>query len=309
MVSYAANVKNLVTPESLIRQAVRVSEIPADELKIDDKQEAWVLLDKLAAQIHPVTASTLRIAETLEHDQTIRPGLWRCFWLDPMPRATVRRSVNALFCWLILTMIIQVYAAIGGAFIKDIDALQAEKVNNENHSLALNADYVALIRWNCLWRLPLRPIFNDPIGCSDRVLSQQLSDQEKVAEDTVARRALEVLNFYILPMLYGLFGASAFVLRSLNVYIDSTTFDARAISRYRLRRALGGALGITAGLFYTPDTASAHGVSLSLVAVAFLSGYNVEVFLVIFDGIVSSLRRWIGAVSKSESASAQSASS
>ena len=86
-------------------------------------------------------------------------------------------------------MIIQVYAAIGGAFIKDIDALQAEKGNNQNHYLALNADYVALIRWNCLWRLPLRPIFNDPIGCSDRVLSQQLSDQEKVAEDTVARRA------------------------------------------------------------------------------------------------------------------------
>jgi hypothetical protein len=318
MLRYAASIKDHEAPDGLIPQVVQILETPPDTLTLKNKQDAWELLDQLTAEIHPVTAETLRVAEQLTNDQIKRPGFIRIFWKDTLPRAAVRSSVLSLVFWLITTLLVQIYAVLGGAYIKDIDNIRKEletpQLSNISPSLStitptvstssstaitlrvqtlnsqLMADDFALFNWNCVWRFPIG-IFTGKNDCSDATFLPN-----PWRDETTARRVLEVLNYYLLPMLYGLFGAAAFVLRSLSSEIDQTTFEAKAILGYRLRRALGAALGIAVGLFYTPE---AH-LQLSLIAVAFLAGYNVEVFLVIFDGIVSHLQRWLGGESNKQ---------
>lgn len=115
--------------------------------------------------------------------------------------------------------------------------------------------------------------------------SQQEDLINGLASVGVASLGLQMIQSNILPLLYGLLGAAAYVLRTLSLRIKNMTYVPTANTGFGLRIQLGALAGLAIGWFYKPD-ALVNGSSLSPFALAFLAGYSVELFFTAMDKFV-----------------------
>jgi hypothetical protein len=102
----------------------------------------------------------------------------------------------------------------------------------------------------------------------------------------VARQIAQAMSAYILPMLYGLVGACAYILRSLSRDIQKITFTKSSVIEYRLRLPLGMLAGIAVGWFLRPDSEAADLAGIGPLALAFLAGYSVELVFLAMDRLI-----------------------
>lgn len=86
---------------------------------------------------------------------------------------------------------------------------------------------------------------------------------------------------YILPVLYALLGAGAYILRRLESQLRSSTLIREAHSPRFMTAAIAGAV---VGLFNF-----GQGISVSPLAIAFLVGYAVDVFFTFLERLIQSL--------------------
>ncbi|MBI5100306.1 MAG: hypothetical protein HZB33_00505 [Nitrospirae bacterium] len=100
----------------------------------------------------------------------------------------------------------------------------------------------------------------------------------------IANLGLQMIQANILPLLYGLLGSAAYVLRTLSVRIRNVTYVPTANTGFGLRMQLGTLAGLAIGWFYKPD--GLVNSSLSPFALAFLAGYSVELFFTAMDKFV-----------------------
>lgn len=105
-----------------------------------------------------------------------------------------------------------------------------------------------------------------------------------------AKSLLIILNQYILPLMYGLLGGFAFVLRSLASETRSMTYTAISNIKFALRIHLGALAGLVVGFLWGDISSSSFGManSFSPLAVAFIAGYSVEFMFRLFDSIIGS---------------------
>jgi len=120
------------------------------------------------------------------------------------------------------------------------------------------------------------------------LLSQRLGDQrrEKSRKARLAAQfVLVILQSYLLPLLYGILGASTSVLRSLSKEIETVTYAEEALTQHLLRISLGALAGIMVGWFsfLLPNETVTFFGSVSPLAFAFLVGYNIELFFSLMD--------------------------
>jgi hypothetical protein len=101
-----------------------------------------------------------------------------------------------------------------------------------------------------------------------------------------SKSMLAILSQYFLPLLYGLLGALAYILRTLSKKIQNVTFTRGAEIRYSLRWPLGMLGGVTVGLFFDPADFSGFAV-ITPLGLAFLAGYGVELLFTGLDRMVS----------------------
>jgi hypothetical protein len=101
-----------------------------------------------------------------------------------------------------------------------------------------------------------------------------------------SKSTLAIFSQYVLPLLYGLLGALAYILRTLSNEIQSVTFTRGSEIRYSLRWPLGMLGGVTVGLFFDPAQFSGFAVVTPL-GLAFLAGYGVELLFTGLDRLVS----------------------
>ncbi len=97
---------------------------------------------------------------------------------------------------------------------------------------------------------------------------------------------LVVLQSYLLPLLYGILGAGSSVLRTLSKQIKDVTYSEEARIQHLLRISLGALAGIMVGWFsflLPTDEATSFLGSVSPLAIAFLVGYNIELFFSTMD--------------------------
>ena len=102
---------------------------------------------------------------------------------------------------------------------------------------------------------------------------------ETVKQMQTAKIALATLLTYLLPILYGALGASAFIVRSLAERIRAITYTAESNVGYELRFYLGAVAGLSIVWFTSGERgADTSGMlqSLSPLALAFLAGFSVE---------------------------------
>ncbi|NJN79025.1 MAG: hypothetical protein HC797_00295, partial [Anaerolineales bacterium] len=109
--------------------------------------------------------------------------------------------------------------------------------------------------------------------------------REQFQNQLAGQFVLVVLQSYLLPLLYGILGAATSVLRTLSGQIEKVTFSESAGIQHVLRISLGALAGIMVGWFsflWSSETTTFLG-SVSPLAIAFLVGYNIELFFSLMD--------------------------
>lgn len=96
---------------------------------------------------------------------------------------------------------------------------------------------------------------------------------------------LNVLQTYLLPLLYGTLGACTYILRSLINEIEHVTYTQTSNTKYLLRFQLGAVAGLAIGWF--ASTTSSAFASISQLALAFVAGYSVDLLFALMDKILS----------------------
>jgi hypothetical protein len=98
--------------------------------------------------------------------------------------------------------------------------------------------------------------------------------------------ATSFVGGFLLPVLYGMLGAIAFVLRRLS---DDGSIDGETPTlkkRFSLRVPIGALSGLAAGWLLQPSTGGLSG-SLSPLALAFVAGYSADLVFTAMDRIVA----------------------
>ena len=108
---------------------------------------------------------------------------------------------------------------------------------------------------------------------------------------TWARSIIQAMSTYVLPMLYGLVGACAYILRSLFTEIRQVTFHGASIINHRLRLPLGMLSGVAIGWFFKAETLSSELGSIQPLALAFIAGYSVELLFTAMDTLIGAFVR------------------
>jgi hypothetical protein len=136
-------------------------------------------------------------------------------------------------------------------------------------------------------------------------LNKQLADLERQSRDQRTRELVQrtiksaefaltffqFLQTYFLPLLYGLLGATVYILRSLSRDIKTVTYSKHSNTSFILRLALGSLAGLVVGwfIFALPGTTILS--SISPLAIAFLVGYNIEILFSLMDKMRDSLSK------------------
>lgn len=117
-----------------------------------------------------------------------------------------------------------------------------------------------------------------------------------------AQSVINALQQYFLPLSYGLLGAITFILRSLSVQVHLHTYSHESEINFRLKLALGALTGMAVGWFFPSELSDSElPGSFSPLALAFLFGYNVDVFFAIMDQFVSRINTFVKSKTSSSS--------
>lgn len=157
------------------------------------------------------------------------------------------------------------------------------KVEQENLYTYLEADYELLARWN-YW--PDRLFGVEDIYADDSDDDPGAALQNNMTRPQRTTVFLELLQKYILPLIYGLLGACVFILRDLSAKLKAYTFTKTSRINFHIRQYLGMLGGLAVGWFVTPEQPSGAFMALSPLALAFLAGYSIELLFTAMDTLI-----------------------
>jgi|RhiMetdeSRZDD1v2_1073273.scaffolds.fasta_scaffold114644_2 hypothetical protein len=287
-------------------------------------QDAYKLLceaNQRGIQVPSDVVSTITQARTAARGGTLDGEIETKFWnaygllsssIKPAERA--RRIYKKTFYCVLGALLLGQFFYLGGASVRDkmtdmdkqiIEAKgkaadTAEKGTATTAGTKVSAEELALFAKrqraylslaqsmlqavDFIIALPLRPFGFQSFFYTDGIHEDELAN-------TIIRGKLEMLllffSGYLLPILYGLLGACAFVLRKLSDEIDKWTYAYDARVRYTLRLNIGLLAGLAVGWFLKPSTGDPSMASLSPLALAFVAGYGSELFFVFLDKLVN----------------------
>lgn len=98
----------------------------------------------------------------------------------------------------------------------------------------------------------------------------------------------QMLSRYALPMLAAALGVFVYILRNASTQFLNLSFRASDVSNYWPRIILGVVSGLVIGWFLGQDPSGVL-ASISPAAVAFITGYSVEIFFNLLDSIIKAL--------------------
>jgi cell division protein FtsB len=194
----------------------------------------------------------------------------------------------------------------------EMETLNGELETNEA-ALSATSDFLERFNVGALFagRLPgavddERNISDNPTTDSQEeasaafVTSEFPSEVKKGVVDRLTMRfVLQILQLYVLPILYGWLGSCVYVLRALAAEIRGRSYSSiTADITNRLRMYLGILAGFIVGWFFKPEFQSFDGnggaggsflmfQDLSPFALAFLAGYSVELVFFTMDRLVA----------------------
>ena len=157
------------------------------------------------------------------------------------------------------------------------------KTEQENLYTYLEADYRWLKHWN---HLPELLLGFDGMYAADDEDDPNAAIQDNVARLQSATVILDLIQKYILPLVYGLLGACVYILRDLSAKLKNCSFTKTSRINFHIRQYLGMLGGLAVGWFVTPEPSSGPFVGLSPLALAFLAGYSIELLFRAMDALI-----------------------
>lgn len=124
----------------------------------------------------------------------------------------------------------------------------------------------------------------DPATSGSTGLALLGADVLPETERAIINTFLDFVATYLLPALYGLLGACAFVLRQLSEDVSTMRFADDSRVRYTLRLNIGLIAGLAVGWFIDPMGSGV--ANLSPLALAFVAGYGSDLLFAVMDRIV-----------------------
>ncbi len=117
------------------------------------------------------------------------------------------------------------------------------------------------------------------------------ADKEAVVPGPAAKDAAAVvakwMSAIVLPLLLGLLGSCAYVIRSMMGEIQQRTFAKSTSLQHLTRFALGALAGISSGWLLTPEAVSGQLRNVPAWVLAFVAGYGIELVFAFLDRIIS----------------------
>lgn len=317
-----ATEQGLALPDQIIDKVVKARYLESKNAWNEtDEAEFWYVFRDLSQTIRPVTIDSILAANEKNSHPTF---MWRLFGYKKgttLTRKAVQRYTRYALISLAGMLIIQIYSLIGNTILQDIKErdkkiqsleeeiiLQQDLGNNQKAiAIELQKDVVAdereknielLARW-------LRPIdyilLKEPADLS--IFQKSKDDKEASAEvykkindlgirvKQSAQHPILIISGYILPLLYGLLGAYAYVLRVLSEEIKMITYSKDSDIKYILRINLGALAGLAVGLVFVPDSQHFVTINLPPLTLAFIAGYSIEFLFTAVDKFISSVGR------------------
>lgn len=324
LLSYASQegkdlTEDIVAP--LINARNELSNPSGGQLSQADESAFWVAYAELSELVDPVTVSSLQaIREKKDPDSLLSLLLKKVLgsFYNPKAKSAARKTVSKYRRNFLVAMIamvsIQVYWVVGVELDTDysktnitLESLRIElrdqeirlqtagssiftqrktkldttisKLNWEIEKLKNRKSVISkmLYNWNIAWKwIP------DLLNRNADQSADNANDTQRIELHTDF--ALIAIGKYVLPLLYGLLGAFAFVMRRLSEEIKKLQFIEELKINYNLRIHLGALSGLAIGWFLVPEQISLS--ALSPLALAFLAGYSVELLFTIMDRLV-----------------------
>jgi hypothetical protein len=288
--------------------------------------ELMSAIAKLGGQMAPVTAETLRASEKQVHD-TIRNYRWIAIVLAVLIipwsvmsflyagiNTTITNDIAAAN-QMVVNLHAQLNTSPSGtgekAQLAPADALpELQQFAATTRSIYRHAHKLALFVPKTSWLLPASD--RDQVTESTRFeldtnLSGDISQMRKNLDELTGTyqkvrsyakytqddgaAVYGAVSTCLLPILYAVLGACAFLLRTFSAQLTARTF-ARSYStsaRFVIAAIAGGVVGLFNN--FGPGQAA----TLSPLAIAFLAGYGVDVFFSLIDGAVSGATKTIKA--------------
>lgn len=171
-----------------------------------------------------------------------------------------------------------------------------------------------IYQWNAAWGVPLAYLKGQHPGdywgfeCKDDNSKECKSFEEakstrnwkeapfgdiqiRYGSEAFARANLETLRGLVLPVLYGALGAWVWLLRRRYRQVIERSLRSPVWGEYLQRVLLGAVFGAALGYLLTlPSFLPDWVANISLIGLAFIVGYNVEVVFWAFDQMLSTLR-------------------
>jgi len=307
-----ASQKGIAIEQKVIHTIVSAKEfLTANTYSIDAETDFWLAYASLTNLIHPATIDSITWMQPTQNVDLK--------WYTRLFKISVAKQMVNVYRWvafivLAIMLCVQVYWVMGSGLISDFKTIPAkieilgaemnerialleEQAANDpgiqvieakilNLEEELHASSQGLIEWNKLW-LGIKNIFENS---KDTVKVSK--ESEPIFAIKYASFVLEAIQYYLLPLLYGLLGAFSYVLRNLANDIKEKVYTKESNINYILRLHLGTLAGLAIGWFFGNGSGgiSSAGIgSLSPLALAFLAGYSVEVLFSGMDKLIAAI--------------------
>lgn len=119
------------------------------------------------------------------------------------------------------------------------------------------------------------------------LIMEQRAKAERTTFFEGAKSALHLCNYLILPLILGVLGSVAYVIRSILDGFAKASLTFSSHRRGSMRVYLGALLGLISGVVVVPDLKEVQEMSYSPLVWAFLMGYSVEFAFSFFDALIS----------------------
>lgn len=110
-----------------------------------------------------------------------------------------------------------------------------------------------------------------------------------------------VLSRYVLPLVLGVVGATAYVSRNILFRLSTNSYLPAPRGMLTMRFCLGGLLGAMSGIFLSSGGNKPDGFNISLTLAALVMGYSVDVAFSLFDSAIDRLKAWTKSLREADS--------
>jgi hypothetical protein len=206
--------------------------------------------------------------------------------ITPLTGNLPSATINDGTCHLIVAGVRMVYDATPPKdSVSDCEALRKQ---DQTTYLALPAGAAQFVGDQTSWWHPVGFIVRK-FGPSTAAQQRDKTYPEAAAIDFAAT-VVNVFSNNILPMMFGLLGTLAGVMRSIYAKVRDSTLSPRDHRLSWSLLPLGAVAGLTVGLIIPPNAGSpgvSAGITLSAASLSFLAGYGSEFFFGMLDAALS----------------------